>query len=188
MGSDTFHLRPATSNDRLPIAKLRLSANPNAKSLTREETWFTRWLTRQQEDSRGGCFYVAEVRRIVCGYGMVAWWSPSCVNNAPAHAIAAGYVLMGTWVDPAQRRRGIGTALAQQRLDWIHERASEAWYWTERDNIASERLHAQLGLERFSDDFWFPQTKTDGHRLYRRQWPDVPRRIPKPPHAILSAP
>jgi ribosomal protein S18 acetylase RimI-like enzyme len=59
----------------------------------------------------------------------------------------AGYYLSGVLVDPAWRRRGIGTALTRARLRWIFARTDEAFYVAGADNSASLHLHAALGFQ-----------------------------------------
>jgi len=183
MSRSAFHIRSALLSDRPRMEALRLAANPDAISASDEGDRFERWITRQERDSRWGCFFLAEVNGRVEGYGMVGWWSKDLVEDPPENALPAGYLLNGTWVEPAYRRQGIGLALARKRLEWIRLRSSEAWYWTEIENIASQKLHARLGFEPYSDDFWFPPRNRTGSRLYRLFWEDQATRIPEPPAA-----
>jgi ribosomal protein S18 acetylase RimI-like enzyme len=107
----------------------------------------------------------------VIAYGRTAWFEPD--DDAPANAAPAGYYLIGLVVDPNWRRRGIARAITRARLAWVAERAAEAWYFADRDNAVSMRLHDQAGFARVTDDFWFP-TVTDGcgsHVLGRVQLP-----------------
>jgi aminoglycoside 6'-N-acetyltransferase I len=61
-------------------------------------------------------------------------------------AAPAGHYLGGVSVLPEFRRRGIGHALTSARLDWIRERAPEAWFFTNARNDASIALHATFGF------------------------------------------
>jgi len=188
MSDSLFHIRPALFSDRSRMETLRFAANSNALSAKSEGDWFERWVTRQERDPRWGCFLLAEVNGIVEGYGFVGWWSPGLVEDPPDNAIPAGYILMGTWVEPAHRRKGIGMALAAKRLEWIRLRSREAWYWTDDDNIASQKLHERLGFQVYSDDFWFPPRNRADCRLYRLFWPELGDRIPDPPAGGISPP
>jgi RimJ/RimL family protein N-acetyltransferase len=181
VSSSSYQLRPALLSDRPRIEVLRLAANPKAVSARREGDFFERWVNRQARDPRWGCFFMAEVNGVVEGYGLVGWWAPDLVEDPPPNAIPAGYLLLGTWVEPAHRRKGIGLALASKRLEWIRLRSSEAWYWTEHENIPSQRLHERLGFQPYSDDFWFPPRDRTDSRLYRLFWEDVAHRKPDPP-------
>lgn len=167
--SVSFELRPAQADDREAMGRMRVAAG--AGDAEPQEQWFMRWLTRQQRDERWGNLLVAECGSNVVGYGLTAWWSPDLVPDAPTNVCPAGYYLMGLWVDASARRFGIGKALAQARLRFVRERAPCAWYWTGRDNAASIALHAALGFEHYTDDFWFPTQPTES-ALYRLQWPD----------------
>ena len=158
-----------------------MRANADAVSPESQGAWFERWVRRQARDPRWGCFLVAECDGLVEGYGMTVWWSPDLVEDPPANVVPAGYYLMGTWVEPTVRRHGLGLALAQARLDWIRERADEAWYWTRRDNEASQRLHQRLGFVPFTEDFWFPPRARTDSRLYRLSWPERAGLVLDPP-------
>jgi GNAT superfamily N-acetyltransferase len=102
-------------------------------------------------------------------YGRTAWFEPDA--EAPANAAPAGYYLVGLVVDPSWRRRGVASAITATRLAWVAQRASEAWYFADRSDLVSIRLHEQAGFTTVTDDFWFP-TVTDGdgsHLLGRAQ-------------------
>ena len=181
LSNSEYLIRLASISDRERVAELRMSANLNAKTLEREGDWFEAWVGRQSEDERWGCFLVAEFETGIQAYGMVAWWSPSLVAVAPSNAVPEGYILMGVWVEPSYRRCGVASSLTRKRLDWIHERSGEAWYWTDDDNIGSQELHHSLGFSHYSNDFWFPGGDHSKSSLYRLSWPDEPRRIPIKP-------
>lgn len=59
----------------------------------------------------------------------------------------AGHYLGGIVVDPAWRRRGVGTALTLARLDWVSQRAAAVYYFTNVRNAASLALRARLDFE-----------------------------------------
>lgn len=74
---------------------------------------------------------------------------PNPDGNAPA-----GHYLGGVEVAPGFRRRGIGSALTQARLEWIWSRDSTAYYFTNEHNNASIRMHEALNfwpVARFSE-------------------------------------
>jgi aminoglycoside 6'-N-acetyltransferase I len=77
---------------------------------------------------------------VMTGWGKTHYWAGA---DAPA---PAGHYLGGVTVDPSFRRRGIGTALTQARLDWIWQRAGDAWYVVNVDNRASIDLHSRWGF------------------------------------------
>lgn len=116
-----------------------------------------------------GLLLVADVGGVVA-FGRVTWFSPP--DGAPANAVPAGHYLSGVVVDPAWRRRGIAAALTRARLDWIGERAREAWYFANVRNETSIALHAAFGFEEVTRDFWHPHAKFEGGVgvLFRARW------------------
>ncbi|MEU4000464.1 GNAT family N-acetyltransferase [Streptomyces fungicidicus] len=119
---------------------------PSGVVLSREadEAWLARY-------RRKG---VGEVALRVLGSGPSVWFAsvPGGTDDAPA---AIGRcVVDGRWagfaaveVDPAQRRRGLATAvmaaLARQALD---EGASAAWLQVEEDNAGARAMYRHLGF------------------------------------------
>ena len=103
---------------------------------------------------------VAESGGAIVGYGRARAFEPG--RDAPADSIPSGYYLTGVFVRPEQRARGIATALTQPRLDWIRERAAEAWYFANARNTASIALHRRFGFEEVSREFSFPRLTFDG--------------------------
>jgi ribosomal protein S18 acetylase RimI-like enzyme len=66
--------------------------------------------------------------------------------HAAAPASPEGWYLLGVTVSPRWRRRGIGQALTEQRISWVSQRASYVYYFTHRENRASQALHQRLGF------------------------------------------
>ena len=54
LSNSEYLIRLASISDRERVAELRMSANPNAKTLEREGDWFEAWVSRQSEDERWG--------------------------------------------------------------------------------------------------------------------------------------
>ncbi len=82
--------------------------------------------------------------------------------RAPANVSPPGFYLVGLQVLPAHRRRGIGSALTRRRLEWVFDRAPEAWFFTNIRNQASRALHEKLGFVPVTTDFWHPGVTFDG--------------------------
>ncbi|MES1175870.1 MAG: GNAT family N-acetyltransferase [Myxococcales bacterium] len=97
---------------------------------------------------------VAELCGELVGVGRVSYFEPA--EEAPQNAAPSGYYLLGVNVAPQHRRRGVGRALTEARLDWIKKRAPVAWFFTAASNEASIRLHEGFGFRRNTSDFWFP--------------------------------
>ncbi len=102
--------------------------------------------------SRYGRKGLSDVALRVLGSGPSVWFAT--VPGADAPAAIGRCVVDGRWasfaaveVDPAQRRRGLATAvlgaLAQRALD---EGASAAWLQVEADNTAARALYTGMGF------------------------------------------
>lgn len=57
-----------------------------------------------------------------------------------------GFYLTGVTVLPEFRRAGLARDLTTRRLEWIGQRADDAWYFAAAENAASVRLHDELGF------------------------------------------
>ncbi len=111
----------------------------------------------ERPDTRA--LFVAELSGRAVGYGRVGGFTPP--DDAPANMVPAGWLLSGTVVDPAHRRRGIGRALLEARLQWLDARGGPAHYWANDDNAASIALHAPYGFEPLLRDFVFVAPRRD---------------------------
>ena len=113
---------------------------------------------------------VAEDGVAIVGYGRARLFEPA--SNAPAGTAPRGYYLTGVFVRPEQRGLGVGEALTRERLDWIRERAVDAWFFANARNLASIRLHQRLGFEEVTRSFSFPGLTFDGGEgiLFRLRW------------------
>ena len=78
--------------------------------------------------------------------GTIVGWAKTHYFDSPAESAPAGHYLGGVNVLPEYRRRGIGSALTRPRLEWIFDRAPEAWFFTNARNLASIELHSRLGF------------------------------------------
>lgn len=78
---------------------------------------------------------VAILGATVVGWGKTHYWDYSD-GDAPS-----GHYLGGVTVLSSQRRRGVGSALTEARLQWIWSREPEAWYVVNAGNTASIELH-----------------------------------------------
>ena len=75
---------------------------------------------------------------------------------APNHQ-PAGWYLGGVIVDEAWRRRGVARELTRVRLEFLAQRAREAFYIASALNRSSIDLHAQFGFEELTRDFFAPR-------------------------------
>lgn len=68
------------------------------------------------------------------------------LDEDPEEHAPAGIYLTGVTVLPQHRRAGLAHAFTNARLDWIAERADEAWYFAAVENAASIRMHEAFGF------------------------------------------
>ena len=97
---------------------------------------------------------VAESGVAIAGYGRARLFEPE--PEAPADTAPYGYYLTGVFVAPNERRAGIGASLTQARLDWISDRAPDAWFFANARNTRSITLHERFGFVEVSRRFSFP--------------------------------
>src|SRR3954447_11586465 len=88
---------------------------------------------------------VAEMDSTIAAFAQAHRIEEHPVDHAPA-----GHYLTGVTVLPAFRRAGLARSLTTARLDWIGERADEAWYFAAAQNAPSIRLHEGLGFSEVS--------------------------------------
>jgi aminoglycoside 6'-N-acetyltransferase I len=77
-------------------------------------------------------------------------------------AAPAGHYLAGITVLPAFRRRGLASGLTEARLQWIWERADDAWYVVNARNQASLALHRKWGFREVGRGPGFHTVTFDG--------------------------
>jgi ribosomal protein S18 acetylase RimI-like enzyme len=116
-----------------------------------------KWVARFQGDIADNGKYpvVAVVADEVVGYARTVSFEPDA--SSPVNVAPGGYYLLGLGVASDHRRRGIARLLTEERLRWLVARGAEAvYYYTDRGNRASHRLHEQLGFRQITHSFWFP--------------------------------
>jgi GNAT superfamily N-acetyltransferase len=103
---------------------------------------------------------VAAAQAGLGGFARTGYWEPPA--GSPADVAPPGFYLFGVVVRDDWRRHGVGLELTRRRLDWIRERAAEAFYFANAQNRASIDLHARLGFVEVTRDFTFPGASFDG--------------------------
>jgi ribosomal protein S18 acetylase RimI-like enzyme len=130
--------------------------------------WWTKFLDDIEQHDR--LLVVAECVGAVIGCGRGERLEPKV--DAPPDIAPPGYYLMGLVVHPAHRRRGVGAALTQARLDRMSTQADEAWYFANARNAASIALHAAFAFEEVTRSFFVPRVDFDRGEgiLFRRRF------------------
>lgn len=90
-------------------------------------------------------------------------WIAQAADAQPNHE-PEGWYLVGVIVAEPWRRRGIGRALTELRLDVLSQRAEEVFYIANLLNQASIDLHTRLGFEELTRDFHSPGIQFKGGR------------------------
>lgn len=104
----------------------------------------------------GALVLVATSRGTALAYGVA--------ERLAIETLPEGWYLTGVVVTPSERRRGIATRLTRRRLDWIGQRAEEAYYFVNEVNRVSIDLHAGFGFEPIAHDIHVPGVTFRGGR------------------------
>ena len=151
-----YVVRPGCADDLDACVALALLAAPE------HEASFWRDVLLRDLEGHEHRLVVAESEGEVVGYGRARLVEPA--PDAPPDTAPAGHYLTGVYVRPEWRRNGVATALTEARLDWIRERAADAWYFANARNTASIALHRRFGFEEVSRRFSFPGLVFEGGR------------------------
>ncbi|OCI30401.1 GNAT family N-acetyltransferase [Oerskovia enterophila] len=129
-GRSSIRVRPAGEDDLASIAGIERRA---ARGANLDQV-------RLAIADPGRFVVVATIDDAVAGWAKTHWW-PYSDGPAPV-----GHYLGGITVDPEARRRGVGAALTQARMDWVSGRASFVCYVVNATNAASIALHRRWGF------------------------------------------
>jgi ribosomal protein S18 acetylase RimI-like enzyme len=150
--------------DGLVIREARLADCPGIAQISHERDG------AEIASARGRCdrdlrdpdrlLLVADVGGELAGFARAGRWEPA--SESAENATPAGWYLLGVVVRDRWRRRGIGLELTRQRLAWIGDRASGAYYFANARNEASIDLHRKLGFVEVTRDFTFPGASFEG--------------------------
>ena len=67
-----------------------------------------------------------------------------------------GWYLTGITIHPNWRRVGIGKLLTKTRMTWLKNKTNEVYYWSNKDNKASELLHKFFGFKEIKSSIYAP--------------------------------
>ena len=127
-----------------------------------EEDLLRRWHRSFDEPNPEVLTFSAEVDGELVGYAKANVFHPP--EDAPANCAPAGWYLTGVSVARHMRRRGAGLALTRARLECLRGVTAEVFYFANVHNRASIDLHARLGFEPVTEDFWYPRARFTGGR------------------------
>lgn len=131
-------LRPATKGDVEGILRLEVVSGRAAGSVGSAEGY------RRAIADPDRCVLIAETTDAPSS--TVVGWAKTHHHVEAVDPAPPGHYLGGITVDPAWRRRGIGAALTDARLQWMSARTGEAFYVVNLHNRASIDLHRRWGF------------------------------------------
>ena len=138
-----MEVRQARAADWDVLRELRLRAladTPDAFASTLEqEAALPEQVWRQRAEGGGG------------SVNFIAWEDGAGIGMAaifPEADVPGRMHLVGMWVHPRRRRRGVARALVEQAVRWAEEhRASEVVLWVADHNIPARRLYERAGFQ-----------------------------------------
>lgn len=142
-------IRVAETRDLTTLALI--AAERGGTTQTAQLKLFEKHLLHQETGQ--SMMLVAEVSGEVAGFGKCAYCK--LPHGAPANAAPEGWYLTGVIVAPKFRRRRIGHALTQARLQWLARRTSKTYYFASAQNRVTIELHRQFGFIEVTRDFSF---------------------------------
>ena len=145
--SDLIRIRSATINDLLSIMRVQAEAERPAATMSSLEQAIS---DPERE------VVVGTMESMIVGWAKTHYWDHS---DGPA---AAGHYLGGVTVAPNSRRRGVADALTAARLQWISQRATQAWYVVNAKNMPSMDLHRRWGFHEVARSDRFHSTNFSG--------------------------
>ena len=153
-----MEVRQARAADWEALRELRLRAladTPDAFASTlQKEAAFPEQVWRQRAEGGAG------------SVNFIAWEAGAGIGMAAIFAMvdAPGRMhLVGMWVDPQHRRRGVAQALVEQAVHWAEERrATEVILWVADHNIPARRLYERVGFRPTSERQPYPPTRRWG--------------------------
>jgi len=79
-------------------------------------------------------------------------------NNAidDSSDLIEGWYLTGITIHPNWRRVGIGKLLTETRMTWLKNKTNEVYYWSNKNNKASELLHKFFGFKEIKSSIYAP--------------------------------
>ncbi|GGF33709.1 hypothetical protein GCM10011399_28580 [Subtercola lobariae] len=94
--------------------------------------------------------------------GTIIGWAKTHYWNYSDGAASAGHYLGGVTVARHFRRIGVADKLTAVRLEWIWQRAAEAWCVISPKNLASIALHQRFGFREMARSDRFHTTTFNG--------------------------
>jgi GNAT superfamily N-acetyltransferase len=159
-----MEVRQARAADWEALRELRLRALADAPdafaSTLQKEAAFPEQVWRQRAEGGAG-----SVSFIACedgaGIGVAAIFA---VADAPGRMH-----LVGMWVDPRHRRRGVAKVLVEQAVRWAEERrATEVILWVADHNVPARTLYQRVGFRPTGERQPLPSNPALTESLFRR--------------------
>jgi GNAT superfamily N-acetyltransferase len=158
-----MEVRQARAADWEALRELRLRAladSPDAFASTlQKEAAFPEQVWRQRAEGGTG------------SVNFIAWEDGAGIGMAAIFAVAddpGRMHLVGMWVHPQHRRRGVARALVERAVRWAEERrAREVILWVVDHNIAARRLYERVGFRPTGEHQPLPSNPALTESLFR---------------------
>ena len=137
-GALDVSVRLARAEDEDAIARLFLDRNGGDEAAVRDGV---RADVEANGDGRLLCVAIHDGQVVGYGRARVLDYSKSGSDAPPS-----GWYLVGVVVAPEHRRRGVGRALTEARIELLRSRTDRVHYFASLLNRASIALHTELGF------------------------------------------
>ena len=110
-------------------------------------------IQKQESNESLGKTWVALKNEKIIGFSKVGFRN-AIVNDFPD--LIKGWYLTGITIHPNSRRIGVARLLVQTRMDWLKDKTDEVYYWSSKNNRASEELHRKFGFREIKSSIYTP--------------------------------
>ena len=97
--------------------------------------------------------WVALKNEKIIGFSKVGFHN-TIINDFPD--LIEGWYLTGITIHPDWRRIGVGRLLIKTRMSWLKDKTDEVYYWSGKNNKASESLHKYFGFKKIKSSIITP--------------------------------
>ena len=97
--------------------------------------------------------WVALKNEKIIGFSKVDFHN-TIINDFPD--LIEGWYLTGITINPDWRRIGVGRLLIKTRMSWLKDKTDEVYYWSGKNNKASEALHKFFGFKKIKSSIFTP--------------------------------
>ena len=149
-----IRIRFALPTDALDISKIEVNIYgqyPDPYDVVIKK--INRSLKKTESDNSLTKVWVALKKEKIIGFSKLDYKN-NIINDFPD--LIEGWYLTGITVHPHWRRIGVATLLVKSRLNWLKDKTNEVFYWSNKNNKASEALHKKFGFKKIKSSINTP--------------------------------